>query len=174
MSSRRLARSFATLTVTVLASSGAAFAAPVTVGAISFSPAFQKALADDYGSREGERLAAEVRKRLERDLAGVEAPAPTRVDVEIVDAKPNRPTMQQMTDTPGLSMASIGIGGASLRATLRDASGAEQRTVSYDWYENDIRDVMAASTWTDADRAIRWFSAQVKEAASGAPERPGS
>lgn len=174
MSSRRPARSFAAIAAIALASSAAAFAAPVTVGAIAFSPAFQKALADDYGPREGERLAADVRKRLERDLAGVDAPAPTRVDVEIVDAKPNRPTMQQMTDMPGLSMESISIGGASLRATLRDTSGAELRSVSYSWYESDIRDVMAANTWTDAYRAIRWFSAQVKEAATGTPERPGS
>ena len=163
---------FAIATIS-LAIAPPAAAAPVTVGAITYSADFDKALKDKYGPREGDRLAADARRSLERALAGVDAPTATRIDVEIVDAKPNRPTMQQMTDMPGLSMESIAIGGASLRATLRDASGAELRTVSYSWYESDIRDAFGATTWTDANRAIRWFSAQVKEAATE-PGEPAS
>jgi hypothetical protein len=155
-----------------LAAATAAFApsaaaAPVTVGDVTYSADFQKSLTKTYGPREGERLASDVRRALTRAVASVDAPTATRIDVEIVDAKPNRPTMQQMTDMPGLSMESIAIGGAALRATLRDSSGAELRTVSYSWYESDIRDTLAATTWSDANRAIRWFSAQVKEAAAG-------
>ncbi|MBU6372030.1 MAG: hypothetical protein KJS97_04820 [Alphaproteobacteria bacterium] len=175
--SLRVARTFAgalLLSAATVLAAAPAFAAPVTVGTITYSADFQKMLEKKYGQREGEKLSADVRRYIERAVAGASAPTATRVDVEIVDAKPNRPTMKQMTDIPGLSMESIGIGGAALRATLRDASGAELRTVSYSWYESDIRDVMAASTWSDANRAIRWFSAQVKEAATGAPAKPES
>jgi hypothetical protein len=151
-----------------IALAGAAAAAPVTVGDVSFDAKFQQQLTRTYGEREGAELSTSVKRALERSLADVNAPAPLRVDVQILDAKPNRPTFKQLTDKPGLSMQSIAIGGASLRASLRDASGAEVRSVSYSWYENDLRDVFAASTWTDANRAIRWFALQVKESASSA------
>jgi hypothetical protein len=147
---------------------GAAAAAPVTVGDISFDATFQKELARTYGEREGEDLSTSVKRALESALADVDVPTPLRVDVEIVDAKPNRPTFKQMSNKPGLSFQSISIGGASLRASLRDASGGEVRTVSYSWYEHDLRDVFAATTWSDANRAIRWFAREVKQSASAA------
>ena len=151
---------------------GTAWAAPVTVGDVTFAPKFQAKLEKTFGVREGEDLARDLKKSLERSLASVDAPQALRIDVEIVDARPNRPTFKQLTDTPGLSMQSIGVGGAALRGVLRDASGAEVSTVAYDWYETDINNVFASSTWTDANRAFRWFATRIKGAA--APAKPAA
>lgn len=164
----RFARSVFAAPFLAIAFAGVAAAAPVTVGEVSFDAKFQQQLDRTYGAREGKDLAADVKRALERTLADVDAPTPLRVDVQILDAKPNRPTFKQMSDKPGLSLQSISIGGASLRASLRDASGAEVRSVSYSWYETDLRDVLASSTWSDANRAIRWFAREVKKSASSA------
>jgi len=158
-------RNFLAPLAVALAVCAAASAAPVSVGDVTFSPKFNKTLVEKYGQREGEALASDVRKSLSRELAGIDAPHAVRVDVVIVDAQPNRPTFKEMGDRPGLSLQSIAVGGAKLQATLRDPGGAALRTVEYSWYETDIRWEGAASTWTDASRAIRWFASQVKEAA---------
>jgi len=152
---------------------GTAWAAPVTVGDVTFAPKFQEKLDKTYGVREGADLARDVKKSLARRLANVDAPQALRVDVEIVDAQPNRPTFKQLTDKPGLSLQSIGVGGASLRGVLRDAAGAEVSVVAYDWYETDIRNVTASSTWTDANRAFHWFASRIKGVAAG-PAKPAA
>ena len=88
--------------------------------------------------------------------AGVD---PFRVDVEIVNAKPNRPTFEQLGAEPGLdAMRSISIGGMSLIGTAYDAEGNVIATQEYEWYENNIRDVIGSATWTDANRASRRFA----------------
>lgn len=143
----------------------AAHAAPVRVGAVTYSPEFQEKLRKTYGEREGALLSEDIARALNRELAGLSVPTETIVDVEIVDAKPNRPTFKELSDRVGLSLQSVGIGGATLKATMRTANGAS-RTVDYSWYEHDIRDTVGSTTWTDANRAIRWFADQVAEVAA--------
>ncbi|MEM0985878.1 MAG: hypothetical protein AAGJ32_06500 [Pseudomonadota bacterium] len=130
-------------------------ATAITVG---YSDAFEEKLSDEFGEREGERLAEYVTDRLENAFAkeGVEV---DRVDVTINDAKPNRPTQQQLSAEPSLDFArSISIGGADFSAIAYDASGAVIAEVEYDWFENDIREVIGNGTWTDARRASRQFA----------------
>lgn len=150
----------------LLTTVAAASAAPVQVGTISIGPELQTKLTKDYGVREAETLTSYARRTFERQLAGVEATAPTTVDIVILDATPNRPTFAQLSARPGLSLQSFGIGGAKFQATLRDGQQGAPRTVEYSWYENDIQDVLGATTWTDAERATRFFAGQVREVAA--------
>jgi hypothetical protein len=123
---------------------------------------FQKKLADDYGVRETKVLTDALTTKIETAFKahGVNA---ERVVVTIEDAKPNRPTWQQVSDKPGLdAMRSISIGGAHVKGVAYDASGKEIGTYDYDWYETDLSNVVAANTWSDArssfDRFARRFA----------------
>jgi hypothetical protein len=56
-------------------------------------------------------------------------------------------------DKPGLdAIRSISLGGAELTGIAYDASGAEIGKFNYDWYENDLSNVVGSGTWSDA----RW------------------
>lgn len=144
-----------------------AFAAPAWAQStpVSFSPEFQSALEEDLGVREGEVLRAAVTDAIARELGrhGVAAGS-ANIEVTIVDAEPNRPTMQQLVDEPSLDFASISIGGAELRAIVRGANGASSE-VSHRRYNHSLADIGgAATTWTEARRAIRQFAVKVADA----------
>ena len=125
---------------------------------VSFSEDFAADLSDDYGMREGEKLTRDVVTDLEAALKKAGA-APARIDVIIEDAKPNRPTKEQLRQKPGLDMfRSRSLGGMDLTGTACDADGKIIGEVSYDWYEFDLRNVVASGTWTDANRASRRFA----------------
>ena len=151
---------------TLLAAFGAlalAQVASATEIAVSFSDDFATELADNYGEREGPELTEEVTEDLLRafDHAGV---SPARVEVTIIDAKPNRPTFGQLRDQPGLDMMrSISIGGMDLKGTAYDSDGNVLSELRYDWYETDIRDVFGAGTWSDARRASDRFARRFAE-----------
>ncbi|MCF6329036.1 MAG: hypothetical protein L3J02_04470 [Henriciella sp.] len=140
----------------------AAFALlPVATAAevnVSYSEDFAEELADNYGDREGPVLAREITEDLDRAFAkaGID---PARVDVTIIDAKPNRPTFGQLRHTPSLDMhLSRSIGGMKLQATAYDSDGNLIGSKEYGWFENDIRQVIGATTWTDAKRASDRFA----------------
>lgn len=153
-----------------LAFAQAAQAAPVTLAPISFSPEFQTELNDELGAREGEFLQRNVSEAVGRALAERGATlsegAPVRVEISIVDADPNRPTMQQLADTPGLdAFRSISIGGAELHAVLRGADGQVLSEVTHRRYNYSLDDAIPpATTWTEARRAIRQFANKVADA----------
>ena len=152
------------LTALLLSALPALAATEINVG---FAPEFLEKLEDDYGVREGERLAEDVRRDLLRalDKAGVE---PARIEVTLIDAKPNRPTFGQLTSRPGLDpIRSISIGGAKVSAVAYDASGNEIGALEYKWYENNIRDVFGAGTWTDANRSFYFFSRKFAKQLAG-------
>ena len=132
--------------------------AAATEIAVTYSDEFAEDLADNLGEREGEILTEDILEDLEYafEKAGVD---PAKVDVEIVDAKPNRPTLEQVSAEPGLdAFRSISLGGMKLNATVYDASGEVVATQEYGWFENDIRDVVGSGVWTDANRASRRFA----------------
>lgn len=144
-----------------------AFAAPAWAQStpVSFSPEFQTSLEEDYGVREGEYLRTAVNEAIQAELTrrGVSADSAS-IDVTIVDAEPNRPTMQQLFDRPSLDGTSISIGGAELRATVRSANGATTE-VSHRRYNHSLADLVGpATTWTEARRAIRQFAVKVADA----------
>lgn len=80
----------------------------------------------------------------------------------LTDLKPNRPTMQQMRDTPGLDpIRSISVGGAAIEGQLITADG-QSRAVKFSYFSPNIRDVWGYGVWQDADRAFERFSAYLQ------------
>ena len=139
----------------VLAFPAVAAATDITV---EFSPEFQQKLEEDYGVKEGEKLKKDVIADLERELRKSNID-PARISITIVDAMPNRPTMQQMADRPGLDMLrSKSIGGMDLEGVAYDLSGNAIGEFEYDWYETNITMVGAAGVWGDANRASSGFA----------------
>ncbi|MAN45729.1 MAG: hypothetical protein CMF04_05910 [Hyphomonas sp.] len=148
----------------------ALLAAPVALAGeinVSYDPEFAEKLQDEYGAREGEYLTHEIQEDLTRQLSKAKLDIP-RIDVTILDAKPNKPTFKQLGDTPGLDYsASKSIGGMKLSAVAYDADGNPTGDLTYKWYETDIR-LAGISTWQDAQRASDKFSRKfVKELTAG-------
>lgn len=117
-----------------------------------------------YGDRDLERLTERLESKLEKKLMkkGIEVSenASTVLRITIEDAKPNRPTFNQLSVQPGLSFQSIGNGGAKLEAELISAGGESLGTMSYKYYETDIRDAKFGGTWGDAHRAFGRFASK--------------
>ena len=94
---------------------GSALAEPLsTVSSVevTLSPELRKKAIKEYGLKDVDRLAVELRKDVEKQLERTGVLAGGRVELVLVDARPNRPTMKQLGDKPGLSYQSYGIGGA--------------------------------------------------------------
>ncbi len=139
---------------------GAALAEPLSTVAsveVTIGSELKKKAAKEYGVKDVDRLAEELRKDVERQMERTGVLAGGRVELTLVDVKPNRPTMKQLGDKPGLSYQSFGIGGAAIegRAIALDGSVTP---ISYRWYENDIRDAWYQSTWADAEHAFDRFA----------------
>ncbi len=118
-----------------------------------------------YGDKDLARLAERLENRLAERLMkeGIEVNenASNVLRVKLIDAKPNRPTFRQLSKNPSLSFKSYGKGGASFEGELLSASGESNGSVSYGWYEYDIRDSYYGGTWSDARTAIDRFSKKV-------------
>ena len=149
---------------TVAAACAAAFAVhaaplgPVAEVHVTIGPDLQDK-AKDYGQRELDYLAADLRDSVSRAIqrSGGESAAGGTLDLVIEDAIPNRPTMRQMSLKPGRSYESFGIGGAKIGGVLTTADG-QRIPLSYKWYETDIRWSEAASTWMDAQNTFDRFA----------------
>jgi hypothetical protein len=146
-----------------LALVGSAYAEPLpTVSSVevTLSPELRQKAADEYGERDVQRLAAELRKDVEREMRRTGVLAGGRLELTLVDVQPNRPTFKQLGDTPGLSLQSFGIGGATIEGRAISLDG-EVTPVRYQWYETDIRQSHMTSTWSDAEYAIGRFAYQL-------------
>ena len=154
------------LIVSLAAAAALAPAAYASEISISFSPEFQQKLEQEYGTKEGEKLTREVREDIQRELSKANID-PASVQVTILDAKPNRPTMKQLGDTPGLdAMRSKSIGGMDLKGVAYSADGTALAELEYDWYETNLEMVHAAGVWSDAERASRRFAKKLAETLS--------
>lgn len=135
----------------VLALAGAARADPAGV-TVALGPDLQ-AQAEKLGEREVREQADRLAEVVTRALDRRDALDGATVNLVLTDLKPNRPTFQQMADTPGLDgINSVSIGGATIEGEIITADG-RRIPVRYDWYSFSIRDVRGYSTWQDADRA---------------------
>jgi hypothetical protein len=132
----------------LLASASTALAAPATVS-VTIGPELQEKAVETYGERDVTRLADDLRAEVEGALERSGAYPDARVELVLVDAKPNRPTFKQLGDTPGLSMTSFGIGGATIEGRIVGADGS-QTPLAYRWYESDITQTIGDWTWSDA------------------------
>lgn len=123
--------------------------------------------ADKYGPREFEDLKADLRSSVERELKKTGDLIPTGGTLELVieDATPNRPTMQQMSKTPGLSFESRGIGGAEISGVLTRADGVTV-PLTYRWYESDIANTRVSGTWSDAKTSFDRFARKLAKGES--------
>ena len=74
--------------------------------------------------------------------------------------------MQQISSRPGLdALSSVSIGGAELHGVVRSADGQVLSEVTHRRYNHSLQDVFpAASTWTEARRAIRQFATKLADA----------
>ncbi|MEO0982127.1 MAG: hypothetical protein AAFX03_05695 [Pseudomonadota bacterium] len=144
----------------------APFAAATEIN-IGYSDAFYEKLEYDFGLREGDVLVKEVREDLERQLdkRGV---SPALIEVTILDAKPNRPTIKQLGDRPGLDFSrSISRGGMDLIATAFDENGEEIGTIEYEHFERDVDQIRGSTTWFEARRASGMFARKVAKSLDG-------
>lgn len=144
------------LAAAVLATATAAAAAPASV-TVSIGPELQAKAQKTYGVRDVERLAAELQKTVARELTRTGAYDGARIQLELTDAMPNRPTMKQMGDRVGLSFESLSIGGADINGQAVLPDGA-LKPISYRWYETDIRNARGTSTWHDAEWTFDRFA----------------
>ena len=144
------------LAALILGVAGAASAAPASV-TVSVSPELMVKAQHDYGVREVDRLADDLRRSVERQAAKSGAFDGARIVLQLADAKPNRPTFKQMSDRPGLSFESFGVGGAQIEghAVLADGHVGPR---SYRYYETDIRYARLRAPWGDAQSAIDQFA----------------
>lgn len=149
---------FATLAATALATLALALPASALTVDAKVSPEFQKKLDDDIGAREAATLTEAVTRKV-TDVFTARGIQADRVEVTIEDARPNRPTFEQVSNKPGLdSMRSISIGGAKVSGVAYDASGREIGRLNYNWYENDLSNVLGNATWTDARTTFARFA----------------
>jgi hypothetical protein len=163
---------------TTLAAAFALFAlsalAPAHAGAIAalkLGPEAQKTFEKTYGMREVAVLDGYLQKALHRELAshGMESDTALAIETTLVAARPNHPTMRQLSDNVALDyLRSFSLGGATLHARLLDADGHVVNQVDYEWYETDLAMAAAGDQWHDADYAIRRFSKQVADAYAAA------
>ena len=144
-----------------MALAGAVAAQPSAV-VVTVSPAFAKTAAE-LGEREVQQQADDLARTVERVLNEQQALDGARIELVITDLKPNRPTIQQATDKPGLDMMrSISIGGAAIEGTITTASG-EVQPVKYDYYSTNLADVRGYSTWQDAGTAFNRLARNLAE-----------
>ncbi len=142
---------------------------------VTLDPKFVAGGVKTYGTKEVGELADYLKKTVERNLTAkgrfkADAAGSAVLDLVLVDAKPNHPTFKQMSDRPGLSMQSFGIGGAEIRGEQINADGSRVK-LGYSWYESDIRWVQSLGTWGDAEQAIHGFARRVAEGHADMPQK---
>jgi hypothetical protein len=154
-------RTLALAAAALVASASAALAAPAGIS-VTLDPKLQEKAEKTYGVKEVARLQDELQKDVARELARTGAYDGARIELVLVDVVPNRPTFKQLTDTPGLSMQSFGIGGAKIGGQTVAADGTVT-PVDYRWYETDIRWSWANWTWSDAEYAFDRFARKLAQ-----------
>ncbi|MEO1040123.1 MAG: hypothetical protein AAFX09_11300 [Pseudomonadota bacterium] len=139
------------------------FSGPVAITSITIGEELAED-DDDIGEREFARLIDDLRDEVASQLADIgrfsaePVAGAARLELVITDAKPNRPTQNQLGRRPGLSIRSFSIGGAEIEGVLYDASGVEIGAFRYAYFSDDIRDARARSTWSDARRSFDRFA----------------
>ena len=160
------------ITLGVLPASAAdATAPPVSSIDIVIGPGLQKQ-ADDYGAREFGYLSEDLKKSVTGALnrSGRLAPDGGKLELVISDAKPSRPTFAQLGRKAGLSMMSRSLGGATITGRLVTPNG--DIPINYRWYESDLRNQFATTTWSDAEQAFDMFAGRL--ARGELPNRPAT
>jgi hypothetical protein len=146
----------ATIAAAALLAAAPAFATPASVSVV-VGPELQKKAVEDLGVRDVDMLAKDLQKTVETRLAKTGAYDGAQIQLVLVDAIPNHPTFKQLGDTPGLSLRSFGIGGATIEGQAVAPSGAVT-PLSYHYLQPDIRWVRGLATWSDAEDTFQQFA----------------
>ena len=115
---------------------------------------------DDLGVREvrqqADRLGQVVEAALRR-RGGFEG---ARIELELIDVRPTRPTHEQIRRQPGLDpIRSVSIGGAEIRGRVVLADGSVREIDPFEYRTHTVTEVIGFSTWRDAERAYDRFAA---------------
>lgn len=156
----QLALAALSLSLLLAAALPAAQASPGPQGpivSVSVSEALRVKAVETYGLPEVERLAEALRLDVERELRRTGVMAGGRVELVLSDAKPNRPTTQELAARPGLSFRSFSVGGAAIEGEMISFDG-KTIPVSYSWYASDITDARRQAVWGDAEWAFERFA----------------
>jgi hypothetical protein len=146
-------------TAAVLASATAAFATPASVN-VSVGPQLQDKAAKTLGERDVNDLAKTLQTTVEKKLAKTGAYDGAQIELVLTDATPNRPTFKQLGDTPGLSMRSFGVGGATIVGRAVSPDG-KVTPLGYSYTNPDIRWVRGYATWSDAEDTFQQFASEL-------------
>ena len=152
------------LYLSLLLAAGPAVAQPAGIGdvRVTIGPELQE-MAEDYGERDLQRLAADLEADVEKALvARGRLGGDGRLELVLTDARPSRPTFEQLARRPGLNMRSVSNGGAAIEGEEVGPDG-QRRAVKFSWYETDIRWARGKTVWTDAEHAFDRFARQYAE-----------
>lgn len=118
---------------------------------------------DELGERDVREQAEELAKTIQIELDRSDSRwAGSRINLVITDLKPNRPTLQQAIDRPGLSITeSISIGGATIEGELVTPDG-RSLPIRYARYSSHLGEVFGFHTWGDADRAFDGLASNLR------------
>ena len=144
---------------TALLAAAPAFATPASVS-VTIGPQLQKEAIESLGVREVDDLAKDLQKTVATRLAKSGAYDGARIDLVLVEAKPNHPTFKQLGDTPGLSLRSVSLGGARIEGHAVAPDGTVT-PLGYSYMESDIRWVRGFSTWSDAELTFDRFAGEL-------------
>jgi hypothetical protein len=138
----------AALTLSVSAAALAQAPSPRADVTVAIGPDLQKK-AKDFGVRDLADLRSDLQRQVQHSMDHTRGAAPVKVALVIEDAIPNRPTFEQLGRTVGLSMRSVGLGGARVSGLVTYADGAT-RPVRVQYYETDLRNERGVGVWSDA------------------------
>ena len=139
-----------------MTAAGPALAAQPSIE-VRISPALRHEAEKSLGIKDVQSLADDLKREVGRSLDRTGVLDGARLELVLVDAKPNRPTMQQLGDRPGLSYESFSVGGATIEGKAIAVDGTVT-PLRYRWYETDIRWARDRTTWADASTAIEQFA----------------
>jgi len=105
----------------------------------------------------------DLKKWTSRDLEkrgiDVDEESQAVLKLTLVDARPNRPTFNQLSVQPSLDFRSFALGGAEIEGELFTAGGVSLGTVSYNFYETFFNGFQQTNgVWTDARQTMKRFS----------------
>ncbi|PHR54722.1 MAG: hypothetical protein COA47_15090 [Robiginitomaculum sp.] len=91
------------------------------------------------------------------------------LELVITGLKPNRPTMAQYRDKPGLHSSSIALGGAKVTGKLIARDGTVIGTLDHVWEEVYIDNLVGVATWSDAWHSFDRLSRRIAEDVAAKP-----
>lgn len=141
------------LAAPLLMAAAIASAEPAQVS-VTLGPQVEEQI-DELGRREIERQTGRLADVIRRELSRHPEFDGASVDLTLSDLKPNRPTMEQLRQRPGLDpLRSVSIGGADIEGQVRRLDGTT-RQVSARYFSTSLADVWSLDPWADAEKAYQ-------------------